>query len=232
MPAHEVTVSAVVRPSRSIYVDYSESYGVTGCVVRVNGVALEDCDSWTAPHGWPVEIEFMVKDGWTGGSVIVQGYSDIFAGTNFCCAATGKGAGIFAATFAMPDYSIEARCCAVPSVSFQLGTNTVHLVESNSSEYRAYTPDESGWYRFRLFAEDSSHRLYFYAEDGSNMDHFGMWNEDERIYTVVVRLEAGETYLVDCYPSGSPNDEGENDLVVIDRCPALTLNEDIGICIC
>lgn len=231
MPAHEVTVSAVVRPSRSIYVDYSESYGVTGCVVRVNDVAIEEYDYWSAPPGWPVEIEFMVKDGWTGGSVIVQGYSDIFAGTNFCCAATGKGAGTFAATFAMPDYSIEARCCAVPSVSFQLGTNTVHLSESYSSEYRAYTPDESGWYRFRLFAEDSSHRLYFYAEDGSNMDHFGRWNEDERIYTVVVRLEAGETYLVDCYPGGSPNDEGENDLVVIDRCPALTLNEDIGICI-
>ena len=231
MPAHEVTVSAVLRPCRSINVDYG-CFGVTGCVVRVNSVALGEDDSWSAPLGWPVEIEFMVKDGWTGGSVIVQGDSDIFAGTNFCCAATGKGAGIFAATFAMPDYSIEARCCAVPSVSFQLGTNTVHLVESNSSEYRAYTPDESGWYRFRLFAEeDSSHRLCLYDEDGSDMDHFGGWSDDDQIYTAFVRLEAGETYIFECNPYGSPNSKGENDLVVIDKCPALALNEDIGICI-
>lgn len=225
MPAHEVTVSAVLRPCRSINVDYG-CFGVTGCVVRVNGVALGEDDSWSAPLGWPVEVGFLVEDGWTGGSLVVV---DEFAKTSATNAVAQKAEGLFAATFAMPDSDVTVRCCAVPAESFQGMTNTVHFTEGGV--YRAFTPDESGWYCFRLFAEDSSHRLYLYDEDGSDMDHFGGWSDDDHIYTAFVRLEAGETYIFECNPYGSPNDEGENDLVVIDKCPALTLNENIGICI-
>lgn len=223
MPAHEVTVSAVLRPCRSINVDYG-CFGVTGCVVRVNGVALGEDDSWSAPLGWPVEVGFLVEDGWTGGSLVVV---DEFAKTSATNAVAQKAEGLFAATFAMPDSDVTVRCCAVPAESFQGMTNTVHFTEADV--YRAFTPDESGWYCFRLYAENLSHDLYFYGEgDDSSMDTFSCWNEDELLETCVVRLEAGKTYTVECYSRGSPNSEGTNDVIVIGRCQALTLNEDVG----
>ena len=223
MPAHEVTVSAVLRPCRSINVDYG-CFGVTGCVVRVNSVALGEDDSWSAPLGWPVEVVFLVEDGWTGGSLVVV---DEFAKTSATNAVAQKAEGLFAATFAMPDSDVTVRCCAVPAESFQGMTNTVHFTEGGV--YRAFTPDESGWYCFRLYAENLSHDLYFYGEgDDSSMDTFSCWNEGELLETCVVRLEAGKTYTVECYSPGSPNSEGTNDVIVIGRCQALTLNEDVG----
>ena len=223
MPAHEVTVSAVARPPRGISVDYG-CFGVTGCVIRVNGVTLREEDCWSAPPGWPVELGFLVEDGWTGGSLIVNNEFSMASTTN---AVAQKAEGLFAATFEMPDSDVTVKCYAVPADSLQTMTNEVHFIQGDV--YRAFTPDESGWYCFRLFAENLSYSLYFYREgDDRPMDTFSCWNDDELLDTRVVRLEAGKTYTVDCYSWGSPNSEGTKDVIVIDRCQALTLNEDVG----